>query len=85
MATERTNDSRAFRDFLDAKLTHSEASLPLDEALALWDYENRTDEEREDTIQAIREGLEDMDARRTRPIEEFDREFRERHNLPPRS
>lgn len=33
---------------------------------------------------AILKGMEDRDAGRTRPFEEFDREFREKNGLPPR-
>jgi hypothetical protein len=84
MATERANDLRAFKGFIDEQLANGGADLTLDEALARWEYENQTEEEREETIQAIRKGLEDMYAGRTRPFEEFDREFRERHGLPPR-
>ena len=85
METERANDLKAFRDFADAKLSNGGASLTLDEALSLWEYENSSDNERTETLQAIREGLDDMHAGRTRPHEEFDREFRGRHGLPPKS
>jgi hypothetical protein len=40
-------------------------------------YENQTDEEREDTLEAIRQGLADVEAGRVRPFEDFDREFRQ--------
>ena len=84
METERANDPRAFHDFLGARLSNGGTDLTLEEALALWEYENSPKEEREETIRAIQRGLDDMDAGRTRPFEEFDREFREKHGLPPR-
>lgn len=84
MATDRANDLRAFRDFAEAKLSNGGADLSLEEALDLWKYENAPDEEREETLRAIQRGLDDMHAGRTRPFEEFDREFRERHGLTPR-
>ncbi len=84
MATERANDPRAFRDFLDAKLSNGGEGRSLEELLDLWEYENSPDEEKEQTIRAIQSGLDDMYAGRTRPFEEFDREFRQRHGLPPR-
>jgi hypothetical protein len=85
MIIARIDDARAFRDFLDAQLAAGGASRSLDEILDLWHVENAPEAEREETLRAIREGLDDMDAGRTRPFEEFDREFRERNGLPQRS
>jgi hypothetical protein len=39
----------------------------------------------EERIRAIQRGVDGMDAGQTRPFEEFDREFRARHGLPPRA
>ncbi len=85
MATDRANDLHAFRSFIDDELAQGGAGLTLDEALARWDYENSSEEEREETRAAIRRGLADIDAGRVRPFEEFDREFRAKHGLPLRS
>jgi hypothetical protein len=82
MATDRINDARAFRDFLDAKLLHSNQSVPLDDALGLWEYENQTEDERLETLQAIQAGLDDMRAGRTRPAEGALRELCRKHGLP---
>ena len=84
MAHERWNDLRGFLRFVAEKLETSGESLTLDDVLDLWEYENSCEEEREETLKAIRRGLDDMYAGRTRPVEEFDREFRERYGLPPR-
>lgn len=65
MAIERANDLQAFRDFADAKLSNGGASLSLDEALDLWEYENAPEEEREETTKAVQRGLDDMHAGRT--------------------
>ncbi len=81
MAIDRSNDPRAFRDFLDATLSNGGANLTLDDALGLWEYENQTDEEREDTLRAIREGLADVDAGRTRPAEDVIRDLCRKHDL----
>ena len=59
------------------------ASLTLDDALGLWDYETQTEEEREEPIRAIQRGLDDMYAGRTRPVEEFHSELQQRHKLNP--
>jgi predicted transcriptional regulator len=82
MATERANDLRAFRDFADAKLSNGGAEMTLEEALSLWEYENSPEEEREETIEAIQHGLEDMYAGRTKPAEESLRELCRKHGLP---
>jgi hypothetical protein len=58
------------------------ADLGFEDA-ALWECENQTDVEREETLVAIRQGLKDADEGRVRPFEEFDREFRAKHGLPP--
>ncbi len=85
MATDRTNDPRAFRDFLDAKLSNGGADLTLEECLALWDYENESDEERDATVHAVREALDDMRAGDTGiPAREALADIRRKHNLPER-
>lgn len=64
MPTERVNDPRAFRDFLDAQLSNGGEAHSLDELLDLWEYENSPETEREETIRAIQRGLDDMRAGR---------------------
>ncbi len=85
MTTDRINDVRAFRSFLDEKLSNEGANLTLDEALGLWEYENASDEQRAETRGAIQQGFADVEAGRVRPLEDFDREFRQKHGLSPRS
>jgi hypothetical protein len=85
MATDRINDIQAFQSFLDEKLSNGGASLTLDEALGLWEYENASDDQREETVEAIQQGLADVEAGRVRPFEDFDHEFRQKHGLSPRS
>jgi hypothetical protein len=80
MATERVNDLRAFKGFIEEKLSNGGAELTLEQALVDWELENQTDEEREATVQAIRNGLADVDAGRTRPFADFDREVSARHS-----
>ena len=84
MPVDRVNDPVAFRDFLDARLAQAPPDFTLDDALAQWDAENEPGDEREQTLRAIREGLEDVAAGRSRPFEEFDRDFRARRGLSPR-
>jgi hypothetical protein len=84
VATERVNDARAFRDFLDANLGGGDQNLTLYEYLDLWDFENSPNEAKEETLRAIQQGLADADAGRSKPLDEFDREFRRKHGLPRR-
>jgi hypothetical protein len=84
MPTERREDLRAFRTFIDEQLADGGAALTPGQALDLWEIQNPTDQEREETLAAIRQGLEDADEGRIRPFEEFDMEFRRRHGLPAR-
>lgn len=78
MAIGRANDARAFRDFLDAKLSDGGESHSLEELLAVWEYENSSEEEREETLRAIQCGLEDMYAGRTTDAFEFIEQMRRR-------
>jgi hypothetical protein len=84
VATERANDPRAFRNFLDANLSGGDEKLTLYEYLDLWESENSPKEAKEETLRAIQQGLADADAERSQPLDEFDREFRRKHGLPPR-
>jgi hypothetical protein len=78
MATERANDLRAFRDFADETLSNGEAEVTLEEALALWEYENSPEEGREETLRAIQRGLDDLDAGRTVDAFEFVERMRQK-------
>jgi hypothetical protein len=82
--TKGSNQKRTDRQF-DDQLTNGGEEMTLDEALIHWEAENQTDQEKEDALKAIEQGFSDIAAGRTRPFEEFDREFRSKHGLPPRS
>ncbi len=83
MATERANDLRAFRDFLDAKLSNGGGDLTLEECLELWEVKNEGPQERAATVQAVREALDDMRAGDTGlPARDAIAEIRRRHSLP---
>ncbi len=83
MATERANDLRAFTGFIEENLSNGGADLTPEEALVHWEIENQTEQEREDTLQAIRRGFADIEAGRVRPAREALAEIRRKHNLPP--
>ncbi len=82
MAAGAFDDARAFRDFLDAKLSDVGVGLSLQEALGLWEYETLADEDRSESARAIQEALDDMHAGDVgTPAEDFVQELRRRHGL----
>jgi hypothetical protein len=85
MATDRSNDLRAFKSFVDQKLSNGGASLTLDEALGLWDIETQPATEREETVKALKEALDEMRAGDTGiPAREFVAEARRKYGPPER-
>jgi hypothetical protein len=86
MATDGSNDVRAFRDFLDEKLSRGAPDFTLDEVLALWEIQTQQlATEREENVPDRREALDDRRARETgvpsrrfrnRPCREDDRSGR---------
>ncbi len=81
MATNRGNDLMAFTSFAVEQLSNSNIALTLEEALALWEYENQTEAEREDTLQSVRRGLADVEADRVKPAREAMAELRRKYHL----
>lgn len=71
----RPTNLQSFHEFIGKQL-ESEAAVLMspEQAVALW-------REQRESIAAIREGLEDIDAGRTVPLDEFDSDFRMRHGL----
>lgn len=67
---ERANDPRAFQAFLQEKLNEDSDELLLEDDLDRWHSENQDEIERKATLEAIREGLADVKADRTRPARE---------------
>lgn len=74
MVVEAKNDLASFQEFVAEQLTNGDAQLTPEQALALW-------RERLDTIEAVRKGIEAVDAGRTKPLDEFARDFCSRHNI----
>ena len=81
MSMQSPTDAEAFYDFLGQTLSHGERETPPEALLRKW----RAQREYDETVEAIREGIAQMEAGLGRPLEEFDREFRQRNGLPPRS
>jgi hypothetical protein len=81
MATERANDLQAFKSFIDEQLANGETVPTVDEVLARWEYETESEDEREETLEAIRRGFADVQAGRVMPAREAVAESRRKHNL----
>jgi predicted transcriptional regulator len=72
------DDLDNFHRFATERLSHGEADLTIDDLVIEWD--SRRD--RDEINAAIREGLADVDAGRTRPANEVTEELRKKHRIP---
>jgi hypothetical protein len=81
--SKATGDLVSFNEFIGQRLKQGDDKLSPEEALDIWRSEHPLSEDFEDTVAALREALEEMDAGVPGiPAEQFFREFRERHGLP---
>jgi len=79
----QANELRDFHDFLSEKLSNGGAGISPEEALDEWRAQNPEVQGLADEIAAIKEALDDMaNGDAGVPFEEFDREFRKRHQIP---
>jgi hypothetical protein len=82
MSTDARQDLLSFHQFVTEQLKTGEPSLSPEEAVEVWRLNNRTREEYEEDVAAIREALEDLEAGKPGiPAEQFLEEFRKRHSL----
>ena len=72
------NDLHSFNEFVAEKLKNGSAES-LEELVHQW----RVVREREEVNAAIQSGIADVDAGRTRPLEEFWDEFSQKHDISP--
>lgn len=85
MPTITTEELRAFHRFLSDRLDAGGTDLSPEEALDEWRRLHPPALAFDEDVAAIQEALDDV-ARGDRgvPLDEFDRAFRQRHNLPSR-
>lgn len=81
MSMQAPTDAEAFYQFLGATLSKGERETPPERLLRKW----REERELAESCAAIHEGMADLEAGRLRSLEDFDRDFRQRNGLPPRS
>lgn len=76
------DELRSFHEFVGRKLAEG-GSDPLSpqDCLDLWLFENQMPEERSATLEAIRQGLDDLSAGRTRPAEDVLGNLCRKHGL----
>ena len=73
MSTSETHTLEDFHRFIGEQLrSDAAAKMSPEQALALW-------RERHESIEAIEEGLADVEAGRTRPLDQFLADFEVRH------
>ena len=75
MSVTQTSGLESFHRFLEKQLASKSSQLMSpEEVVALWRAE-------QESLAAIRRGLADVAAGRTMSLEEFDRDFRQRHAI----
>jgi hypothetical protein len=83
MPSEMTEELRDFHRFLTDKLNADGVDLSPEEALDEWRRLHPQTKAFEEDVAAIQEALDDIaKGDRGMPFDQFDRDFRRRHNLP---
>ncbi len=83
MPTNMIEELREFHCFLTDKLRASGIDLSPEEALDEWRRQHPQTQAFDDDVAAIREALDDISKGDSGiSFDEFDRDFRKRHNLP---
>jgi hypothetical protein len=83
MASQTIEELREFHRFLTDKVHLEAIDLSPEEALDEWRRLHPQTDTADEDAAAIREALDDMSkGDRGIPFDQFDREFRKRHNLP---
>jgi hypothetical protein len=82
MPAETTEELREFHRFLTDKLSVDGIDLSPEEALDEWRQRHPQTQAFDEEVAAIREALDDVaKGDQGIPFDEFDRDFRKRHNL----
>ena len=79
-----TAELAGFYEFVGQRIKAGDNKLSPEEAVEMWRSQHPLSEDFEDTVVALREAFDEMDAGvQGIPAEQFFREFREQHGLPP--
>jgi hypothetical protein len=80
------NELHDFYRFVGDKVNNGGSSLSPEEVLDEWRILHPAPSKVEEDIAAIQEAIDDLEKGDTGiPFDEFDRDFRARHHLPPKS
>jgi hypothetical protein len=83
MNAQLQNELREFHHFLGEKLNNGGAGLSPEEALDEWRRMHPENDASDEDVAAVQEALDDIAAGdKGMLFDEFDRDFRKRHNLP---
>lgn len=74
MATETQTDLARFHQFLGELVADRSVKMSPEQAVALWQHQP-------EELAAIEEGLRAVEEGRTRPADQFIREFEEKYNI----
>jgi hypothetical protein len=86
MSTPAIDELRDFHHFLSEKLSHGRVDWSPEEAIDEWRRLRPDSHSSPEDVSAIQEALTELaDGDRGISFEEFDRDFRRRHNLPGRA
>jgi hypothetical protein len=82
-----SNDLQSFHQFIAETVSRGGENLSPEQVLDQWRTLHPASQATDpDDLAAIQEAIDDMEAGdRGTPFEDFDHEFRLRHNLPPRT
>ena len=81
MASEIQDDLQAFHRFVGEQLANGGASFSPEECLELWRAEHPTPADLADSVASVQRALEEADRGEGIPLEDFDREFRRKHDI----
>ena len=76
MTTQIPTDAEAFHAFLTRQLSGSGRDKAPEELLQVWRQEYA------EAVHDIREGIQEMEAGKMRPLRDVDAELRKRYNIP---
>ena len=82
MTSDMQHELAAFHHFVGEQLENSVERPTPEECLEMWRASHPSPEELEDSVVAVTRALDEADRGEGKTLEEFDRDFREKHGIP---
>lgn len=79
MSTDNSTELELFHRYIGEQLKNGEANLSPEEALDLWRCQHPASEDLKESVAAVTQGLSDIGAGRSKPLEQFLDEFHGTH------